>query len=157
MITEQQQDRSMQLSMELMDKQIEEIEAHESQDNPVPNKEGTNVFTIFQEILDSKDSIKTSNMELDQIGDLKYTSAGLLDIGLLAETLGDKNVADYLRGRAEIVLASNMSKKGWFTDRLISQNKSSTRNFSGTSAQNLPKKKGILGLFGAKEKEVKTE
>ena len=84
-----------------------------------PKKEG--IYKFFKEILSSKDSTKTANLSSTELGIAKMGVRHSQEIANYAEAEGLPMVADYLRDKAEIILSTSMSKKGFWSQLLVTQ------------------------------------
>jgi len=72
----------------------------------------------------------------------------------LGTALHNESYNRFFMRKAEITLATSMSKKGWLPELVISQKKFSQRTVQPMSLQ--PAKKGFFGLGGGK-KEVQQQ
>jgi hypothetical protein len=70
----------------------------------------------------------------------------LAGLGLL---LHNKSYNEFFMRKAEITLATSMSKKGWLPELVVSQKKFSQRTVQPMNMQ--APKKGFLGLGGGKQ------
>ena len=112
--------------------------------SPSPEKKD-NMLKLFRDMISSKDSRKIANLSTTELGQAKLGVRHLLEISNYAKLEGLSMVADYLTDKAEIVLATSMSKQGWFGNLVVTQIK---------KEQKLKEPKQIKkGLFSRKEVE----
>ena len=104
-----------------------------------------NMLKLFRDMISSKDSRKIANLSTAELGQAKLGVRHLLEISNYARSEGLSMVADYLTGKAEIVLATSMSKQGWFGNLVVTQIKKEQKLKE-------PKQK-TKGLFARKEAE----
>ena len=88
---------------------------------------------LFRELITSPDSRKFSNLTND---DLKYVRH-MLNIANFFESQNLKPYAEYMRNKAENILSTSMSHKGWFGNLIVTQIKKETK-----IASNPTEKKG---------------
>lgn len=110
-----------------------------------PKKEG--IYKFFKEILLSRDSTKTANLSSTELGVAKIGVRHLQEIANYAEAENLPIVADYLRDKAEITLSTSMSKKGFWSQLLVTQIKKETKM---KDIETVKKKK----WWGGKSKEA---
>lgn len=108
------------------------------------------IFTFFNNILRLKDSTKVSNLDKFELGKLDLSVRSCEYLAKLGYMLHNKSYGDWFMTKAEITLASSMSKKGWLPELVVSQKKFSQRTVQPMSvpAAAVPAKKG--GFFGSK-------
>jgi len=126
------------LGLENIDEELEKLEAElkrldsgdgESNINPSPkNKDST--LMLFRELILSPDSRKFGNLNNE---DLKYVRH-LLHVANFFESQKLQAYADYLNRKAENILSTSMSHKGWFGNLIVTQIKKETK-VSGTPIQ----------------------
>jgi len=88
--------------------------------SPSPEKKD-NMLKLFRDMISSKDSRKIANLSTTELGQAKLGVRHLLEISNYAKLEGLNMVADYLKDKAEIVLATSMSKQGWFGNLVVTQ------------------------------------
>jgi len=106
------------------------------------------IFTFFMRILGIKDSSKVSNLDKRELGMLDLSVRNCEYLAQLGTMLSNKSYKDFFMNKAEITLATAMSKKGWLPELVVSQKKFSQRTVQPMNLQ--PSKKGFLGLGGGK-------
>lgn len=107
------------------------------------------IFTFFNNILKMKDSKKVANLDKRELGMLDLSVRNCAQLSLLGALLYNKSYSDFFTNKAEITLATSMSKKGWLPELVVSQKRFSQRSVQPISP---PKqKKGFLGLGGKEE------
>ena len=99
-------------------------------------------------ILGIKDSSKVSNLDKRELGMLDLSVRNCEYLAQLGTMLSNKSYKDFFMNKAEITLATAMSKKGWLPELVVSQKKFSQRTVQPMNLQ--PSKKGFLGLGGGK-------
>ena len=109
------------------------------------------IFTFFKHILGIKDSSKVANLDRRELGMLDLSVRNSEHLAKLGNMLHNKSYNDFFMTKAEITLATSMSKKGWLPELVVSQKKFSQRMVQPMNLQ--AAKKGFLGLGGGK-KEV---
>ena len=84
-----------------------------------PSKESQ--FKFFKEIIDREDSSKVANLDTSELGNLKLSVRSLLDLAnyMKAENLGV--VEKYFKDKAEIILSTSDSKKGFLAQLFVTQ------------------------------------
>ena len=110
------------------------------------------IFTFFTNILGIKDSSKVANLDRRELGMLDLSVRNCEHLGKLGYMLHNKSYGDFFMNKAEITLATSMSKKGWLPELVVSQKKFSQRTVQPMNLQ--PSKKGFLGLGGGKPEQV---
>ena len=110
------------------------------------------IFTFFRHILGIKDSSKVANLDKLELGRLDLSVRNCEYLAKLGNMLHNKSYNDFFMQKAEITLATSMSKKGWLPELVVSQKRFSSRQVQPMAAQ--PAKKGFLGLGGGKTETV---
>lgn len=106
------------------------------------------IFSFFNRILDLTDSSKVANLDRRELGMLDLSVRNCEHLANLGLLLHNKSYEDFFMKKAEITLATSMSKKGWLPELVVSQKKFSSRMVQPMNLQ--PSKKGFLGLGGGK-------
>jgi len=109
------------------------------------------IFTFFRHILGIKDSSKVANLNKRELGMLDLSVRNSEHLAGVDYILHNKAYGDYFMRKAEITLATSMSKKGWLPELVVSQKKFTSRNVQPMSLQS--SKKGFLGLGGGKPEQ----
>lgn len=117
--------------------------------NQVPRE---SIFSFFKDILRIKDSSKVANLDKRELGMLDLSVRNCEYLAKLGNMLHNKAYQDYFMQKAEITLATSMSKKGWLPELVVSQKRFSSRTVQPMALQ--PAKKGFLGLGGGKPEVV---
>ena len=128
--------------------EVQEEQQFGSYPNQTPRE---SIFTFFKHILGIKDSSKVGNLDRRELGMLDLSVRNCEHLGKLGFMLHNKSYGDFFMRKAEITLATSMSKKGWLPELVVSQKKFSQRTVQPMNLQSA--KKGFLGLGGGK-KEV---
>ena len=112
------------------------------------------IFTFFAKVLGLKDSSKVGNLDRRELGMLDLSVRNCEYLANLGSMLHNKSYNNFFMRKAEITLATSMSKKGWLPELVVSQKKFSQRTVQPMALQ--PSKKGFLGLGGGKTENVPT-
>lgn len=105
------------------------------------------IFSFFNRVLDLKDSSKVANLDKMELGRLDLSVRNSEHLAFLGTALHNKSYHDFFMKKAEITLATSMSKKGWLQELVVTQKKFTQRSVQPMSAQ---VKKGFLGFGGNK-------
>lgn len=117
--------------------------------NQVPKE---SIFTFFRHILGITDSSKVGNLDKRELGMLDLSVRNCEYLAKLGTMLHNKAYNEYFMQKAEITLATSMSKKGWLPELVVSQKRFTSRQVQPMALQ--PAKKGFLGLGGGKPEVV---
>jgi hypothetical protein len=126
------------LALENIDEELAKLESElkrlDSEDGgnsmlPSPEKKDSTLM-LFRELIISPDSRKFGNLNND---DLKYVRH-ILHVANFFESQNLKPYAAYMRTKAENILSTSMSHKGWFGNLIVTQIKKETK-VSGTPIQ----------------------
>jgi hypothetical protein len=128
--------------------EVQEEQQFGSYPTPIPRE---SIFTFFRHILGIKDSSKVANLDRRELGMLDLSVRNSEHLGKLGFMLHNKSYGDFFMNKAEITLATSMSKKGWLPELVVSQKKFSQRTVQPMSLQ--PAKKGFFGLGGGKKEQ----
>ena len=101
---------------DLTPEELEELERALGGSSP-PIQERHDIFSFFNKILKTKDTIKVSNLSESELNAFRL----LRNLALFAEKMGWDLVAEYLKGEGEVMLASALSKRGFFINAAITQ------------------------------------
>ena len=104
-----------------------------------PSKDS--IFKFFREILHIKDSSKVGNLDKRELGYLPNSVRDYQDIAAYAAAEGLDKVSDYLKNKAEIVLATSSSKKGFLPQLFVTNIKKEKK----ITEDSKPKEQGWLG------------
>jgi len=110
------------------------------------------IFTFFAKVLGLRDSSKVANLDRRELGMLDLSVRNCEYLAKLGTMLHNKSYNDFFMAKAEITLATSMSKKGWLPELVVSQKKFSQRTVQPMALQS--SKKGFLGLGGGKTEQV---
>ena len=103
------------------------------------------IFTFFRHLLSITDSSKVANLDKRELGMLDLSVRNSEHLAGIGYMLHNKSYGDFFMKKAEITLATSMSKKGWLPELVVSQKKFSSRTVQPVS---FPTKKGFLGFGG---------
>jgi len=110
------------------------------------------IFTFFRHVLGIKDSSKVGNLDRRELGMLDLSVRNCEYLAKLGNLLHNKSYNEFFMAKAEITLATSMSKKGWLPELVVSQKKFSQRTVQPMALQS--SKKGFLGLGGGKQEHT---
>lgn len=79
------------------------------------------IFKFFREIWKSDDSRKIANLTDQELGKVRRGVRHYLDIADYAEVRKLPKVARYLQDKAETILATSMSRRGFFLQTTVTQ------------------------------------
>jgi len=79
------------------------------------------IFKFFREVLSSVDSRKTGNLKDEELGKSKIGVRHLLEVSNYARTEKLDRVADYLEYKAQNILATSDSRKGFLAQLFVTQ------------------------------------
>lgn len=85
---------------------------------PTP-QEKAGIFNFFNKILKTKDSIKVSNLDNQELMSVRTIRSA----GIYADEMGLDKINNYLNKEAEVILGSSTSKKGFLITAAITQKK----------------------------------
>ena len=106
------------------------------------------IFTFFRHLLGIADSSKVANLDKRELGMLDLSVRNSEHLAWLGNALHNKAYEEFFMKKAEITLATSMSKKGWLPELVVSQKKFTSRAVQSMNLQS--SKKGFLGLGGGK-------
>jgi len=106
------------------------------------------IFTFFRHLLGIADSSKVANLDKRELGMLDLSVRNSEHLAWLGSALHNKSYEDFFMKKAEITLATSMSKKEWLPELVVSQKKFTSRAIQSMNLQS--SKKGFLGLGGGK-------
>lgn len=135
--------------MEEIDDYYEDYEDYGGMANVPDLKKKDDIFSLFRKVWKSPDSTKVANLSIQELGMLPMSVRDNMYLALLGETFNHKDLGNFFTGRAEIILATSMAKKGWFTELFVSQKKFTQKSSSQT--MNLPEQKSKWSLYKNKQ------
>lgn len=100
-------------------------------------QEKESFYKFFRDILKSKDSTKTANLDRTELGNGWVTVLGSKDLSLYCDLCKLNIVGNYFRSTSEDMNATSMSKKGFFLTNVVTQIKKTS-----TSEEKQKVKKG---------------
>lgn len=106
-----------------------------------------NTHTFLTDVIKSKSTTRTGNLEIEELGMPRITQRGVLELALFTkETFKDEGWNKYFSELAEIQTGSSLSKKGFLLNLSVTNKKE--------LADTTPEKKPNRGMFGfGKKKE----
>lgn len=119
-MTSNAEEELTQLEEEL--KALEELEetGGKSYGSPTPEKKD-NMFKFFREVLTLKESWKVGNLKDEEIGKSRLGVRSYLELAQYAEAENLDLVATYFTGKADIVSAPTMGRKGFMAQLFVTQ------------------------------------
>lgn len=130
----------------------EYIDAMEEQTGNFPReKEKENILSFFKRVIFMPDTTRTSNLDKDEIGQVKVPVRTNLSLSLYAQQMGLAGLGNHFFKESQIISDSSLSKEG-FLDKLAVTQKREME--SKTRRANLQQKKG---WFSRKEPEPQQE
>ena len=118
-------DENINLQNELANMTPEEMEELEALGlgAPAVNQGRKDIFAFFNKILKTEDTIKVSNLDTEtELAPVRL----LRDASLFAHLMGHNLIEEYFHKKAEIILGSALSKKGFLIDMAVTTKKEST-------------------------------
>ena len=109
---------------------------------PTPEKKDSTLI-LFRELIKSTDSSKFGNLDTTELGKPAISVRDQMEVGGYLDAEGLTKVGDYFRRKAEITLATSLSKKGKLIDNIVTQIKKEQKT---SSSGDMVKKK--LFSFG---------
>lgn len=110
------------------------------------------LFSFFKHIIGIKDSSKVANLDKLELGRLDLSVRNCEYLAKLGNVLHNKSFNEFFMAKAEITLATSMSKKGWLPELIVSQKRFTQRSVQPVA---IPpqQKKGFLVMGGNKPNE----
>ena len=136
---------------QLSDEELEELLIGDSSGGygyPKPIPKDT-IFRFFRQLLRLTDNKKVGNLSAAELGNLGMTVRGYLDVANYCKTEGLDTVAEYFNNKAEIVLQTSLSKKGFLPQLFVTQ----VRKEQKIKTQNLQEKKGWFSSKQPRQEE----
>jgi len=107
-----------------VEQELKRLDAEDSGGSIMPSSEKKDsTLMLFRELIVSPDSRKFANLNND---DLKYIRH-ILNVAAFFDSQNLKPYADYLKTKAENILSTSMSHKGWFGNLIVTQIKKETK------------------------------
>lgn len=117
-------------------------------DYPAETKKDSQ-FMLFREIVKSKDSTKVSNLDKVDLLNVRLFQ----DLALYCKGEGLEIVSNYLKNRGEVVLATAMSKKGFFLTTMVTQ----FRKVQRLASEGIQKARSWFNRLGKREEEANAQ
>jgi len=129
-----------------LEEELKELEdkGTASSDSP-KSKDKDNQYKFFRDILTLRDTTRVGNLQNMEMGAMKLGVRHYQEIANYAQMEGLHKVYDYLMVKSQIVTATSMSKKGFWSELFMTQIKREKKD----KAQDEKKR----GLFSGKPKE----
>jgi hypothetical protein len=91
------------------------------------------IFTFFRHILGIKDSSKVANLRTKELGMLDLSVRNCEYLAKLGKLLHNDSYDTFFMTKAEITLATSMSRGGWLPELVVSQKRYSQRMVQPTT------------------------
>ena len=141
------------------DSMDEQTEAQEDMDifNEMGDREkAENLYKLFNDIRTSDDTTRTSNLQLSELGNPLVSMRDCELLAQLGELHGHHGWAKFWRSLGQSTSNSAMSKKGWFSELLVSNkrytNKTTNAGFNPSTTMGVKKGNKIGDFFKGKSK-----
>ncbi len=136
---------------ENVETQQEALQDYYGEDNsPSPTKT-EDLYSLFWKVIEKPDSSKLGNLDKTELGMLDMSVRDCQAIAILCDIVEYKEVAKWLRNRAEVILATSSSKKGWLVELFVSAKRFTSKEKRMGLPENLPiaqeQKKGFWSRF----------
>ena len=119
----------------------------EAQFGSYPEHQKEGIFAFFRHLLGLKDSSKVAYLDKRELGMLDFSVRNCEYLANLGKLLHNKSYYDFFMVKAEITLATSMSKKGWLPELVVSQKKFTQRSVQSAKPAGAP---GFLSSFKKK-------
>lgn len=106
-----------------------------------------NIFTFFRHVLRLPDSSKVGNLSEGELGKLPFNVRNCQYLSLIGELTNDNDFSTFFKKQGEITLSTSASKRGWFTELVVSQKKFAERLIKLPTPQQQPRK----GFFARRQ------
>lgn len=129
-----------------LEEELKEMEekGNLSSDSP-KSKDKDNQYKFFRDILTLNDTTRVGNLQNMEMGAMKLGVRHYQEIATYAKMEGLSKVHDYLMVKSQIVTATSMSKKGFWSELFMTQIKREKKD--------KPKDEKKKGLFSKKSEE----
>lgn len=142
-----EEDKEEQLQ-ESIEAQQEAVKDYIEEDSSPSEIERESLYSLFWKVIKRKDSSKIANLEKYELGLLDMTVRDCQAIAVLCDFVGYTEVANWLRLRAEITLATSLSKKALLLELFVTAKKyQSKEKRMGIPEITVPQKKGFWSRF----------
>jgi hypothetical protein len=106
------------MTEELTPEEMELLESITSNSSYPKGEEKQGVFTFFKKVIGMPDTVRTSNLDNDELGMPKLPIRSLKELSLFCQMNGLYGLASYFHDEGTILTNSALSKDG-FLDRLV--------------------------------------
>jgi len=112
-----------------IEKLRENLDEKEDDYNSFPEpQQKDNFFKFLRQMLNTQDSKKIANLHNTELGTLPKSVRKYCDLAVLSSQLGYPKISDYYLSKAEIINATSMSRKGFFSKLMVTKIRSSENN-----------------------------
>ena len=137
------------MAEELTPEEIEIIEQLGGHSGKGEEKQG--IFSFFKKVINMPDTLRTSNLQKDELGMAKIPVRTLREISLFCKESGLSGLGEYFEKESCIITNSSLSREGFLDKLVVTQRKSTEMKTKEMSDQQ--KKRWFGG--GNKEEENK--
>lgn len=130
-----------------LEKELDDLESKDSYGSPKP-PEKDNLFKFFREILKAPDTTRIGNVNQTELGQMKIGVRHYQQLAKYAEVEGLDIVSKYLMDQSQIITATSMSKKGFWSELFVTQIKKEKKD------KEKPEKKGLFSMGKKPEEET---
>ena len=106
---------------ELTPQELFEYQSLSGLGSPEPY-EKKDIFSFFNKIVGTSDTIKTGNLDEPELASVRI----LRDSAVFANVMGHELIRQYIIEKAEVILASSLSKKGFLIEMAVTSKKEAT-------------------------------
>ena len=102
-----------------LEEELKKLEDKDSGYGSPKSSEKDSQFKFFRDILKNKDTTRIGNLTAQELGVTKLGIRSYQEIAAYAKVEGWDTVADYLMTKSQIVSATSMSKKGFWSELFV--------------------------------------
>ena len=99
--------------------QSNEVQEDYMEDNSPTYNKPEDLFGLFWKTINLKDNSKVGNLDRTELGMLDMSVRDCQNIATVAKMLGHKGFAKWMNYRAQIILRTSSSKRGWLTELFV--------------------------------------
>jgi len=128
---------------------LKEIMEKEAIDNFPQQEEKENIYNYFKKVISMPSNTKTSNLDKEELGQVKLPVRTLQELALYCDSMGmgnlneQKGFAGYFQKESQIILGTALSKEGFLNQLAVTQKRESevrTKRMSAAQKKNWFKK-----------------
>lgn len=124
-----------------------ELQQEYLEDNSPTYSKPDDLYSLFWKTIEIKDSSKVANLDKVELGMLDMSVRDCQNVAQVARTLGHIGFAKWMDSKAQIILKTSASKKGWLTELFVTAKRFASKERRMGLPEGLPKqeKKGFWG------------